>query len=60
MFNITVIAFKNILISEFMMIIVVFTLHIVSEFNFMIIDYVLLINASSMFLNLINQISGAK
>ena len=49
-----VIAFRNILISEFIMIVVAFAPCIVPGFGFMKIDYVLLINVSSMFLNLIN------
>ena len=55
-----VITFKNILISEFMMIVVAFTLCIVSEFDFMKVDYVFLINVISMFFNLIDQICDAK
>ena len=60
MSSITVITFKNILISEFITIVVAFALCIVSEFCSMKIDYVLLINASSMFLNLIDQIYNAR
>ena len=60
MFSITVITFKNILISEFMMIIIAFALYIIPEFNFIKIDYVLLINVLSMFFNLIDQICGVK
>ena len=53
-----IIALENILISESM--IVAFALHIISEFHLMKVDYVLLINAMSMFLNLVDQIYGAK
>ena len=60
MFSTAVIAFKNILISEFMMIVVAFTSYIVPGFCFMKIDYVLLINALNMFLNLINQICDVR
>ena len=60
MFNITVITFKNILIFEFMLIVVIFALHIVFEFDFMKVNYVFLINVSSMFLNLVDQIYGAR
>ena len=60
MFNITVITFKSILIFEFMIIVVAFTLCIVSEFCFMKVNYVFLINVMSMFFNLINQICNAR
>ena len=53
-----IITFEDILISEFM--IVTFALHIIFEFYFMKVDYVLLINVTSMFLNLIDQICSAK
>ena len=60
MFSITVITLKDILIPEFMTIVVAFILCIVLEFCFMKVDYVFLINATSMFLNLIDQICGAR
>ena len=59
MFSTTVITLKNILISEFMMI-VAFALHIIPEFHFMKVDYVFLINATSMFLNLVDQIHDTR
>ena len=56
----TVITFRNILISEFMTIVVVFAPRIVLGFGLMKIDYVFLINALNMFLNLVDQIHGAR
>ena len=60
MSSIAVIIFKGILIPEFITIVIAFALHIVFEFCFIKIDYILLINASNMFLNLIDQICGVK
>ena len=60
MFSITVITLRDILISEFIIIVVAFILCIVSGFCFMKIDYILLINVLSMFLNLIDQICDVR
>ena len=60
MSNTTIIAFRDILISEFMMIVVAFILCIIPGFCLMKVDYFLLINAMSMFFNLINQICDAR
>ena len=54
----TVITLKNILIPESM--IIAFASHIIPEFYFMKVDYVLLINAASMFFNFIDQICDAR